>query len=99
MVKPFMDDQERGVFATRAPSRPNPIGLSIVRLVKREGMVLLVEDLDILDRTPLLDIKPYIPRFDHLEGVRGGWTEGVDEETARERGRRGYQGGGPGNGR
>lgn len=98
MVKPFLDDQERGVFATRAPSRPNPIGLSIVRLVRREGAVLFIEDVDIFDGTPLLDIKPYIPRFDLWDEVRGGWTERVDKETAEERGRRGYQDGGPGNG-
>ena len=63
-VKPFLDDAERGVFATRAPVRPNPIGLSVVRLIQIEGATLYVEDVDIIDRTPLLDIKPYVPDFD-----------------------------------
>jgi tRNA (adenine37-N6)-methyltransferase len=63
-VVPFLDDVPRGVFATRTPVRPNPIGLSIVRLVERRGRDLLVEDLDVLDCTPLLDIKPYVEGFD-----------------------------------
>ena len=63
-VKPFMDDQTHGVFSTRAPNRPNPIGISVVQLVKIEGNILQVKDLDIVDGTPLLDIKPYIPEFD-----------------------------------
>jgi tRNA (Thr-GGU) A37 N-methylase len=71
-----MDDEPRGVFATRAPSRPNPIGLSVVRLIKVEGNILHVENVDILDGTPLLDIKPYVPQFDHpKETVRIGWLE------------------------
>jgi len=71
-----MDDEPRGVFATRAPSRPNPIGLSVVRLIKVEGNILHAENVDILDGTPLLDIKPYVPQFDHLkETVRIGWLE------------------------
>jgi tRNA-Thr(GGU) m(6)t(6)A37 methyltransferase TsaA len=72
-VKPFLDTQTRGLFATRAPWRPNPIGLSVVRLVKVEGSVLTVEDVDILDRTPLLDIKPYVPEFDRRPDVRLAW--------------------------
>jgi tRNA-Thr(GGU) m(6)t(6)A37 methyltransferase TsaA len=74
-VKPFLDKQQRGLFATRAPWRPNPIGLSVVRLVKVEGNKLTVEDVDILDNTPLLDIKPYVPEFDEREDVRLGWLE------------------------
>jgi len=74
-VIPFLDDQPRGVFATRAPSRPNPIGLSIVRLLGIEGSVLYVENVDIVDGTPLLDIKPYVPAFDHNEAERTGWLE------------------------
>ncbi len=93
-VVPFLDDAPRGVFATRSPRRPNPIGLSVVRLLRVEGTTLHLEDVDILDGTPLLDIKPYIPRFDHVENARGGWTQAIDEETARQRGRRGFQGGG-----
>jgi tRNA-Thr(GGU) m(6)t(6)A37 methyltransferase TsaA len=91
-VKPFLQDTERGVFATRAPCRPNPIGLSLVRLVKREGCTLSLEDVDILDETPILDIKPYIERFDRVERSRSGWQEDVDDRTASERGRRGYRG-------
>ena len=87
-VKPYLQDVERGVFATRAPCRPNPIGLSLVRLVRREGNVLHIEDVDMLDGSPLLDVKPFIPRFDVREGARSGWQEEVDEETARRLGRR-----------
>lgn len=88
MVKPYLEDVDRGVFATRAPCRPNPIGLSIVRLTGREGNVLHLEDVDILDGSPLLDIKPYVTRFDHRPGARCGWQDGIDEETAHRRGRR-----------
>jgi tRNA-Thr(GGU) m(6)t(6)A37 methyltransferase TsaA len=72
-VKPFMDDHLHGVFATRAPRRPNPIGMSIVRLVKVEGCTLHIEDVDIVDDTPLLDIKPYVPQFDAREVEKTGW--------------------------
>ncbi len=72
-VKPFMDDNLRGVFSTRAPSRPNNIGLSIVRLIKIEGNILYIKDVDVVDGTPLLDIKPYVPEFDVREDVRIGW--------------------------
>ncbi|MBO8174689.1 MAG: tRNA (N6-threonylcarbamoyladenosine(37)-N6)-methyltransferase TrmO [Thermococcus sp.] len=75
LVKPYMDDEYHGVFATRAPSRPNPIGLSIVRLVRVEGNILHVRDVDIVDGTPLLDIKPYVPDFDVREVERIGWLE------------------------
>ena len=72
---PFLDTVRRGVFATRAPRRPNPIGLSVIRLVEVRGNILYVENLDILDRTPLLDIKPYVPEFDRQTEVRTGWLE------------------------
>ena len=72
-VKPFMDDKLHGVFTTRAPRRPNPIGLSVVRLVRRKGRTLHVEDVDIVDGTPLLDIKPYVPKFDVVKVQRIGW--------------------------
>lgn len=78
--RPFLDDRERGVFATRAPRRPNPIGMSIVRLLGVDGAVLRIADVDIVDGTPLLDIKPYIPDFDARKDVRTGW-----HETARHR--------------
>lgn len=94
MVKPFLQDVERGVFATRAPCRPNAIGLSVVELVRREGNVLHLDGVDILDGTPLLDIKPYTAKFDRFETSRNGWQDDVDEETARQCGRRGYRGGG-----
>lgn len=89
-VVPFTDDQPRGLFSTRSPRRPNPIGLSLVRLLRIEGATLHLSDVDILDGTPLLDIKPYIPRFEHADDAKGGWTAQIDEETARQRGRRGY---------
>jgi tRNA-Thr(GGU) m(6)t(6)A37 methyltransferase TsaA len=72
-VKPFMDVKPRGVFATRAPARPNPIGMSVVRLLRVEGGTLYVSGVDILDGTPLLDIKPYVPQFDVYEAERTGW--------------------------
>ena len=75
IVTPFLDSQPRGVFATRAPVRPNNIGLSVVRLVSVEGHTLHVENVDILDGTPLLDIKPYVPEFDHHPAERVGWLE------------------------
>ena len=75
LVKPYMDEKLRGVFATRAPSRPNPIGLSIVRLVKIRGNMVYIKDVDIVDGTPLLDIKPYVPEFDLREVNRIGWLE------------------------
>lgn len=75
-VIPFLDDVRRGLFATRAPRRPNPIGISVVRLEKVEGSTLHISDLDIVDGTPLLDIKPYIPKFEAGEAVRIGWLTG-----------------------
>ena len=74
-VKPYMDEQRHGVFATRAPSRPNPIGISVVRLFKIEGNVLHVRNIDIVDKTPLLDIKPYVPDFDVRDVEKTGWLE------------------------
>ncbi len=76
LVVPFLDSEARGVFATRAPARPNPIGISVVRLLKVEGNVLHVEDVDIIDGTPLLDIKPYVPQFDSRPQAKIGWLEG-----------------------
>ena len=74
-VKPFMDTEVHGVFAMRGPSRPNPIGISAVRLVRIEGNILHIEDVDIVDGTPLLDIKPYVPEFDVREAENIGWLE------------------------
>ena len=81
-VKPYLDDSLRGVFATRAPRRPNAIGISVVRLVEIEGCTLHIEDLDIVDSTPLLDIKPYVSEFDSREVERIGWLAGKAEKVA-----------------
>jgi len=79
-VKPFLDDQLRGVFSTRAPKRPNPIGLSVVKLVKIDFNKLEIANVDIIDGTPLLDIKPYIEEMNGAEGIRIGWlSEYIDE--------------------
>ena len=91
-VKPFLQDVERGVFATRAPCRPNAIGLSIVELVRREGDVLYLDGVDVLDGTPLLDIKPYTAKFDRIDTTRNGWQDEIDEKEAQRRGRREYPG-------
>lgn len=72
-VKPFLDDQQRGLFATRAPARPNPIGLSVVRLIGITENNLEIQDVDVVDGTPLLDIKPYVPEFDVREVDQIGW--------------------------
>lgn len=78
LVRPtFLDDRPHGVFASRHPCRPNGIGLSVVRLVRRETDVLHVAGVDMLDGTPLLDIKPYVPRFDTVDGASNGWVEGL----------------------
>ena len=75
-VKPFLDDHLRGLFATRFPRRPNQIGLTIVELLKRQNNILFVKGIDVLDGTPLLDIKPYVPDFGPKETIRIGWLEG-----------------------
>ena len=92
-VKPFLQDTERGVFSTRAPCRPNAIGLSVVELLSRESNVLHIAGADILDGTPLLDIKPFTAKFDGITPTRNGWQDEVDEATARHRGKRGFRGG------
>ena len=84
-VTPFLDTEPRGVFATRAPSRPNPIGLSVVRLLSAEEDTLYIENVDIVDRTPLLDIKPYVPKFDHYEGERIGWLASARKKVEETR--------------
>lgn len=81
-VVPFMDTVARGLFATRAPKRPNPIGLSIVKLEHIEHGNIHVQNVDILDSTPLLDIKPYVPEFDSQVEVRTGWLELVRRQAA-----------------
>lgn len=86
-VVPYRDTREHGLFATRSPCRPNPIGLSAVRLLQRDGRVLHIADVDILDDTPLLDIKPYVPAFDAHPSSKSGWFDacGVDRRVADER--------------
>ncbi|MBE9511651.1 MAG: tRNA (N6-threonylcarbamoyladenosine(37)-N6)-methyltransferase TrmO [Bacteroidetes bacterium] len=76
-VVPFLDSKPRGVFATRAPKRPNPIGLSVVKLLDRNNNILNIQNVDILDGTPLLDIKPYVPDFDHIKESQIGWLKNV----------------------
>ena len=84
VTKPFMRDIERGVFAIRSPVRPNGIGLSIVRLEKVEDNILFINDVDIIDGTPVLDIKPYISRFDVRSDVKNGWIEGRTEDNKKQ---------------
>ena len=74
-VKPYLDNEVRGIFSTRAPGRPNPIGVSIVLLIGIEETLLQIQEVDIIDGTPLLDIKPYVPAFDVRETVKIGWLE------------------------
>jgi tRNA-Thr(GGU) m(6)t(6)A37 methyltransferase TsaA len=80
-VTPYLDKQLRGLFATRAPRRPNPIGLSIVRLEQINDNILRVRGVDILDGTPLLDIKPYVPEFDSAAEIRIGWLTGIERDS------------------
>jgi tRNA-Thr(GGU) m(6)t(6)A37 methyltransferase TsaA len=84
-VVPFMDTRPRGVYATRSPLRPNHIGISIVRLEKIQGNRLHVLDIDVLDGTPLLDIKPYMEKFDAVENSRSGWMMASEREVAEKR--------------
>ena len=89
-VRPFLEETQHGVFATRAPCRPNKLGFSVVKLISIEDNILHIEDVDILDGTPIVDIKPYVKRFDMRESVRSGWQDEIDDETAALRGRRGF---------
>jgi tRNA-Thr(GGU) m(6)t(6)A37 methyltransferase TsaA len=81
-VVPFMDSEPRGVFATRAPKRPNPIGISVVQLDKIENVVMHIQNIDIMDGTPLLDIKPYVPEFDSPQDIRTGWLGYVRKKVS-----------------
>jgi tRNA-Thr(GGU) m(6)t(6)A37 methyltransferase TsaA len=84
-VKPFLDDETHGLFATRAPRRPNPIGLSVLRLEKIDGLTLHVSNVDIIDGTPLLDIKPFVPRFDCPPDASTGWLSDKLDDVAASR--------------
>ena len=77
IVEPFREKSQRGLFSTRAPCRPNPIGISVVRLLRIVGNNLYVAGIDVLDGTPLLDIKPYIPEFDCFENSQCGWMQNL----------------------
>lgn len=81
-IVPFMNHKPRGLFATRAPKRPNAIGLSVVRLEKIDDGVLHIQNVDVLDSTPLLDIKPYVPEFDNPGDVRTGWLEQASKSVS-----------------
>lgn len=80
-IVPFLDTELRGLFATRAPNRPNPIGLSVVRLVSVKDNILSIQGIDMLDGTPVLDIKPYVGEFDEQPEFRFGWLESVRKRT------------------
>ena len=80
-VVPFLDDTVRGIFATRSPRHPNPIGISVVRLLAVVGSTLEGSGVDLLDGTPVLDIKPYVPTFDIVAAERVGWLEGAAERV------------------
>lgn len=79
-VKPFLDDIEHGVFSTRSPVRPNPIGLTVVKLNEIKGNILYIENVDMVDGTPLIDIKPFVPAIDNMEVIKIGWLTGKVEQ-------------------
>jgi tRNA (adenine37-N6)-methyltransferase len=85
VVTPFLDKEPHGIWATRAPARPNPIGLSLVELVRIEYNLIHLKHVDILDQTPLLDIKPYVPQFEPGHEVRIGWLEAVKDQIRTRR--------------
>ncbi|MEA3560422.1 MAG: tRNA (N6-threonylcarbamoyladenosine(37)-N6)-methyltransferase TrmO [Candidatus Omnitrophota bacterium] len=90
-LKTYLSNQKHGIFATRAPHRPNKLGMSLVRLVKIKDNILHIKDIDILDGTPLLDIKPYIQRFDSKKNTRSGWQDTISDDTASMRGLRHFK--------
>jgi len=85
VARPFLDKEKKGIFAIRYFTRPNPIGLSIVKLLKVNGNIIHIGEVDMLDGTPLLDIKPYVPQFDIKEGVKDGWYRSASERTKYEK--------------
>jgi tRNA-Thr(GGU) m(6)t(6)A37 methyltransferase TsaA len=91
-VIPFLDKQERGVFATRAPHRPNPIGLSVLKIESINSGQISVSNVDILDGTPLLDIKPYVPQFDGAQEIRIGWIADTIQQVKNVRTDRRFSG-------
>ena len=86
LVVPYRDIQQRGIFAVRAPLRPNPIGISVVKLLNRRGRTLEIKGVDILNGTPLIDLKPYVPKFDSYPKATSGWLNtGTNQTTADSR--------------
>ncbi len=90
-LRPYLSDEKYGIFATRAPHRPNKLGMSLVRLLRIEDNILYVSDIDILDGTPLVDIKPYIRRFDSIEISKSGWQDSIQDDDVLIRGLRDYK--------
>jgi tRNA (adenine37-N6)-methyltransferase len=85
IVKPFLDDEKHGIFATRSPVRPNPIGMTTVRLIEIRDNQLIVEDIDMIDQSPLLDIKPCLPMIDDIQGLRLGWLTGKVDQFSQKK--------------
>ena len=85
LCKPFLDDIEHGIFAIRGPNRPNAIGISIVSIIKIQENIIYIENADMLDGTPVLDIKPYVHEFDSFENTKSGWIEKIGRASCRER--------------
>ena len=85
LVKPFLDTKRHGIFATRSPKRPNPLGLSVMRLKGVSGSSVFLEGIDVLDQTPVIDIKPYVADFDRCDADRFGWFEGKSEHAVHHR--------------
>ncbi len=81
LTKPFLDNEKRGIFSIRYFARPNPIGLSVVKLLKVHDNILEISEVDMLDATPLLDIKPYVPQFDIRENIKDGWYQNTSERA------------------
>lgn len=88
LVTPFLDKKKRGLFATRAPRRPNQIGVSVVQLLRRKRNVLYVRGIDVLDKTPLLDIKPHVPDFEQEGRKKIGWLRGRTKKRVQRSGKR-----------
>ena len=80
IVTPYLTDEKKGLFATRINYRPNPLGMTVVKLMKREGNVLEVEGVDMYDGSPLIDVKPYVPNFDYRPEANNGWLEDIDSK-------------------
>ena len=90
VITPYMDNKPHGIFATRMPPRPNPIGISVVRLVSIEGATLRIENIDVLDGTPILDIKPYVRNYDVHPCEHEGWLDGISQQAAVKRSDRNF---------